>query len=219
MRIIPTPADLLGAAAAVKDGVNGAVDGVSGAIDLVPRAATLITRIDGVVDRIERLLDRAEASLQRVDGTLAGADASVAAADQVIKRSELTVTKADRAVAGATGVMERADRVVGQIEPIARKGTPIAARLVDNLSATEIDAAISLVDRLPQVLTHLDEDVLPMLQQLDQVGPDVHQILEVVEDLRAALDGVPGMGLLKRLGDRKDDDEAQAERRDRAQRH
>ena len=51
-----------------------------------------------------------------------------------------------------------------------------------------------------------------MLQQLGHVGPDVHQILEVVEDLRAALDGVPGMGLLKRLGDRKDDDEALAER-------
>ena len=141
----------------------------------------------------------------------------MAAVREVVERSGLTVTKADRAVAGATGVMERADRLVSQIEPIARKGMPIAARLVDNLSPAEVDSAISLVDRLPTLLAHLDDDVLPMLQQLGHVGPDVHQILEVVEDLRAALDGVPGMGLLKRLGDRKDDD-AGAGRASRARR-
>ncbi len=218
MRLIPSPADLFGAAATVKDGLAGAVDGVGDALDLVPRAAALISRIESVVDRVDLLLDRAQASLDRVDGTIADAETSVAAVREVVERSGLTVTKADRAVAGATGVMERADRLVSQVEPIARKGTPIAARLVDSLSPAEVDSAISLADRLPTLLAHLDDDVLPMLQQLGHVGPDVHQILEVVEDLRAALDGVPGMGLLKRLGDRKDDDEALAERRERPDR-
>jgi hypothetical protein len=60
------------------------------------------------------------------------------------------------------------------------------------------------VDRLPVVLAHLDEDVLPMLQQLDRVGPDVHAILEVVDDVRDVLLGLPGVGLLKRMGDNKE---------------
>jgi hypothetical protein len=45
-----------------------------------------------------------------------------------------------------------------------------------------------------------------MLRQLDKVGPDVHQILEVVQDLREALTGLPGVGMLMRRGERRDED-------------
>ena len=60
---------------------------------------------------------------------------------------------------------------------------------------------ISLIDRMPLVLDHLENDVLPMLQQLDRVGPDVHELLEVVEDLRRVVTGLPGVGLLRRRGE------------------
>ena len=69
------------------------------------------------------------------------------------------------------------------------------------MSAREVDAAIALVDRLPMVLEHLESDVLPVLSKLDQVGPDLHELLEVVEDLRRVLTALPGVGLLRRRGD------------------
>jgi hypothetical protein len=47
----------------------------------------------------------------------------------------------------------------------------------------------------------VETDVLPMLAQLDRVGPDLHELLEVVEDLRRVVTGLPGVGLLRKRGD------------------
>ena len=60
---------------------------------------------------------------------------------------------------------------------------------------------IALVDRLPTLLEHMENDVLPVLTRLDRVGPDLHELLAVVEDLRRVITGLPGVGLLRRRGD------------------
>ena len=212
---LPTPSELLGAAASVKDGVSSAVDGVGDAIDLVPRAGELVTRIGALLDRVDVLVDRAESALTQVetvlmkaDGAADGARSTLTAADAAVVTASAVAVKADRLVAGATGVLESSDRLLSEVKPVARALMPAAQRFADSVEPREVDAAITLLDRLPTVLTHLDEDVLPMLQQLDRVGPDVHQILEIVEDLREVLTGLPGVGLLKRLGDRKEDEDA-----------
>ena len=49
--------------------------------------------------------------------------------------------------------------------------------------------------------------VRAMLGTLDRVGPDVHDILESVSELATALQGLPGVGLLQRRGERKADEE------------
>ena len=212
---LPTPSGLLGAAASVRDGVTSAVDGVGDAIDLVPRAGELVTRIGALLDRVDVLVDRAEGALTRVesvltkaDGAVGGALRTLTAADAAVATASAVAIKADRLVAGATGVLDSSDHLLGEIKPVARALMPAAQRFANSLEPREVDAAITLLDRLPTVLTHLDEDVLPMLQQLDRVGPDVHQILEVVDDLREVLTGLPGVGLLKRFGDRKEDEDA-----------
>ncbi|HZI96886.1 MAG TPA: hypothetical protein VFD41_05100 [Actinomycetales bacterium] len=170
---LPTPADLLRAAASVGD-----------ALDLVPRATALITRIGDLLDRVDTLVDRIDAAVDRI---------------------ELVTTKADRAVAGATGIVDASDHLLGDVKSLTTALMPAAQRFADSVEPREVDAAIALLDRLPTVLTHLDEDVLPMLQQLDRVGPDVHEILETVNDLREMLTGLPGVGLLMKRGDRREE--------------
>jgi hypothetical protein len=54
---------------------------------------------------------------------------------------------------------------------------------------------------MPVVLEHMDTDLLPVLRTLDRVGPDLHELLEVVEDLRRVVTGLPGVGLLRRRGE------------------
>jgi len=51
------------------------------------------------------------------------------------------------------------------------------------------------------VLDHLENDVLPVLRTLERVGPDVHELLEVADDLRRVITGLPGIGLLRRRGE------------------
>ena len=84
-----------------------------------------------------------------------------------------------------------------------RKAAPLAARFVDELSPEEVTAAIRLVDQLPQLRAHLVDDVMPLLGKLDQVGPDLHKLLEVTEDLRLAIAGLPGLKMLRRRGEER----------------
>ena len=192
---IPSPGAVVGTAVSAGMGVVGTVTAASEALDqaltLVPRAADLLTRA-------EALFDRAELAVARAEQTNEGAAA-------VVETSRMVTRKADRAVEGASGLLSRSDALVSSYEPVARELLPAAKRFTASLQPGEVDAAIALVDRLPSLLNHLDEDVLPMLKQLDRVGPDVHDILEVVEDLRRLVTGLPGVGLLRRFGDDKDE--------------
>ena len=77
---------------------------------------------------------------------------------------------------------------------------PTVRRLAETMDAHEIEAMVTLVDRLPQLVTHLDEDVLPVLQTMGDVGTDVHDLLDTVQDLRQVVKGFPGSKLFRRRG-------------------
>jgi hypothetical protein len=73
-------------------------------------------------------------------------------------------------------------------------------RFVADLDEDEVQALITLVDRLPTLVTHLDEDVLPVLVTLGDVVPDVHALLDTVQDMRQVVKGFPGSRLFRRRG-------------------
>jgi hypothetical protein len=87
------------------------------------------------------------------------------------------------------------------------RGAPLAGRFVEELSPEEVDAAIKLVDQMPQFTEHMVTDIMPILATLDRVAPDLHELLEVTKDLRQAIDGIPGFSFLKRRGARDDDED------------
>jgi hypothetical protein len=89
--------------------------------------------------------------------------------------------------------------------PILRTAAPLTERFVRHLDHDEVTAAIRLVDELPKLLDHLTTDVLPLLATLERVGPDVHALLETTRDLKLAVAGIPGMRLLKRRGEEKEE--------------
>jgi hypothetical protein len=47
---------------------------------------------------------------------------------------------------------------------------------------------------------HLDEDILPVLAGLKDVGTDVHDLVDTVQDLRQVVKGFPGSKLFRRRG-------------------
>ena len=64
------------------------------------------------------------------------------------------------------------------------------------------------VDRLPTLVVHLDEDILPVLEGLKDVGTDVHDLVDTVQDLRQVVKGFPGSKLFRRRGREEIADEA-----------
>jgi hypothetical protein len=191
---VPSPGDVLHAVDAVRR--QGLM-----LVELLPRTTALLDRMDVLTVEAEDLLARTDAVLSQAE-VATGAAASVAEqAGRLLAASDTVRKRADRVVSGATGMVDRLDAQLRLFEPLLRRLAPTVQRLVDTTAPGEIDAAVGLIDRLPRVLTHLDDDVLPMMRQLDRVGPDLHALLEVVEDVRQVVTGLPGVSLLRKRAD------------------
>ncbi len=117
----------------------------------------------------------------------------------VAKRASSVVARADQAAGVATELLDG-------YAPTLRKAAPLAARFVEELTPEEVTAAIKMVDELPALRDHMVNDVMPLLNKLDQVGPDLHKLLEVTEDLHLAIAGLPGLKLLRRRGEERTED-------------
>jgi ABC-type transporter Mla subunit MlaD len=202
-----------------------AMDGLDGTRR---RADAAITRVEGTVAQAERAIDavggtqrRADAAIAAVGGTQQRADAAIAAvggtqrrADAAIEAVSSTREKADAAItavgrttAHADGVLGRAEGLVGRVEPLAGDYTEPLARLApafrrfaETLDPDEVEAVVRMVDQLPSLATHLDEVVLPVLGSMDNVGDDVHDLVETMQDLRQVVKGFPGSRLFRRRG-------------------
>ncbi len=97
---------------------------------------------------------------------------------------------------------ERLDLVglQGLSEPALTTLAPAVRRLAETFDPSEVEALITLIDRLPRLVTHLDEDILPVLETLGTVGTDVHDLVDTVQDMRQIVKGFPGSRLFRRRG-------------------
>ena len=155
------------------------------------------------------------ATQAKADDAIAGVAATQAKADEAIEGVARTQTKADEAIerVGRTIVPRRrrrhgrggpgrpagaADRRLraSRSPPWRRRsaGWPTPS------SRTRSRRWSRLIDRLPQLVTHLDEDILPVLESLGNVGTDVHDLVDTVQDLRQVVKGFPGSRLFRRRG-------------------
>lgn len=185
---------------------------VSAAWGLLPRVPALLGQVEALLGQVEALLPRlqallgsveavagsAERAAARTHAVIDGADAAVARTNATLSGAEASMRHAQRMLGSTTELVGRADSMLTQFEQPLGALLPSLRRFADTLDPGEVEAAVALIDRLPDLLRHVEDDLLPMLRTLDRVGPDVHEILEVVEDLRRVLSGLPGVGLLRR---------------------
>jgi methyl-accepting chemotaxis protein len=134
----------------------------------------------------------------RVLNLLTMAESVVARADELMRRTERTIAGAEDAVAHARKVTGSAEEQLATVQPLMR--------FAEEFSTHEVHAAIKLVDELPRLSRHLNDDILPILGTLSRVGPDIHELLAVANDVRQAILGIPGFDYLRRRGEEKDGD-------------
>jgi hypothetical protein len=165
-----------------------------------------------------------EQTLRDTKVIMAAAALAVDEATAVAARAALVVDGAGAAVTGASALVSDAGRITdaasGVVEqasatsveartlldgyaPALRRAAPLAVRFIEELTPEEVTAAIRMIDELPQLRKHLTEDVMPLLGKLDQVGPDLHSLLEVTNDLHLAIIGLPGLKMLRRRGEER----------------
>ena len=189
-------------------GVGAARSAVARALATAGALVALPGRVVGLVDRVELLLARIEGlvhavavTAERADEVASGAALVVVEADRVAKLSGTVAVEARGVAAGAGEVQQVAGALVEAYAPTLAVLQPTLTRLAETTSPAEVTALVGLVDRLPPLLEAVDRDVLPLLSRLNEMAPDLHGLLEAVDDLRRTVAGLPGIGLLKRRGD------------------
>lgn len=204
---MPGPFDVLHAVTDLRDGVaealalvprlGAAIGRMEGYLD---RVGDLLDRVDGVVDRAEEAIDSVAATRAKADVAIEGVSATQAKADAAIERVGATTSRADGIVDRAEALLGRVDPMLADYEPALAALAPTVRRLAATLEPDEVEAMVTLVDRLPLLVKHLDEDILPVLASLENVGTDVHDLVDTVQDLRAVVKGFPGSRLFRRRG-------------------
>ena len=198
-------------------------------LGLLGQTELLVSRITMLAERAEALIDRVDGAVDGIEGTLRETKVIMAAAALAVDEASLVVVRANQIVDGAsaivtdataitgaaTGVVQQAEAAAAEARelldgyaPTLRQAAPLAARFVNELTPEEVTAAIRMIDELPRLREHLTDDVMPLLGKLDQVGPDMHALLEVTNDLYLAIIGLPGLKRLRRRGEERIADEA-----------
>jgi len=121
-------------------------------------------------------------------------------AEQVVERI-IPITGAADAVLESVGATSAGAQALLEVfQPMTERGAPLLQHFIDEFSVDELHALIRLIDHVPQFTEHMETDIMPILATLDQVGPDMHELLEVLKDVRLAIQGVPGLSLFRRRG-------------------
>jgi len=158
--------------------------------------AELVVSLPG---RIGVLLDQVEVLISRIEAISDGAEIAVAKANAVAEAAATVVSTAGHTSASA-------QTLIGLYEPLATKAAPLAQRFVDDLTEEEIHAAIGLVNHLPELTLRM-EGLMPILATLDTVSPEIHQLLEEVQGVRQAIQGVPGFKFFRKRGEAQEDED------------
>jgi ABC-type transporter Mla subunit MlaD len=198
-----SPSDLAAAARSVLGWTDEAVQVVA---DLPARVVALLDEAERLVTRVGDTLDRVDAVTGRVDAVVDRVERVTGNAEQVVERI-IPVTGAADAVLESVGATSAGAQALLEVfQPMTERGAPLLQHFIDEFSVDELHALIRLIDHVPQFTEHMEADIMPVLAKLDQVGPDVHELLDVLKDVRLAVQGLPGFALFRRRGaDREDE--------------
>jgi hypothetical protein len=187
-----------------------AMEAVAAVLALPARTLALLDGLELLIARLIVVLDRAEELVERVDGVTGSAEGAVRDVRALTAATAAVVAESELVAARVAGVVERAgrtaaatDELMAAYAPALRHAAPLADRFLRQLSPEEVAAAVRLVDELPKLTHHLTTNILPILSTLDRVGPDIHDLLEVTRDLKLAIAGIPGLGMLRRRGEER----------------
>jgi hypothetical protein len=195
---------------------------------LLERGGDAVEQLLGAVPRMVGLLDDAEVLVRRASSLVDGIDATRASADEVVVRTDAVVTRADgvisrsdevvartgplldrtgELVTSVTPLNDRLTALLDSLEPSLGKLQPVLERLAETTAPHEVDAMVELIDHLPRLAHKMETDIVPVLDSLSSVAPDLHDLLDVSRELNEMLAKIPGMGRVKDKVDRQQEDE------------
>ncbi len=146
-------------------------------IGLVTLAEQTLTAMHAAATRTDALFDRVEAVTRTAEGVVQAASRAVTAAAGTVEQARVLTAR-------AAPLLEGYSEPLGRLEPMVR-------RLAETTQPGEVDALVTLLDRLPRLADAMDHEVIPLLARLDQLGPDINQLLDRVSQLNHMASRLP----------------------------
>lgn len=181
----------------VLDTGRSVVGAVGQLVSLTPRVVQLVGDVEQLLGRISVVVGQVESLVESVQSTQQRAMAQI-----------------DRVAAVATVASHTADRasdLVAEYLPALEKLRPIVERIARTTDPNEVESLVGLIDLLPTVVERLDTDILPVLNTLGTVAPDLHDLLRLSREINEMLSSIPGLGWIRNRADRRIDEEDGAE--------
>jgi ABC-type transporter Mla subunit MlaD len=158
--------------------------GIEGLLALAPRVIDLL-------DQAEQLIGRANALITRIDETNDRARNVVADTAVIVGESATVVRR-------AAALTDTVTPLVNAAQPALDRLLPLLNQVAKGVSAEDAAAITQLIQSLPVIVDKLDRDILPVLDTLGTVAPDMRELLDLSKDLNELLGSVPGFGRAKR---------------------
>ena len=98
-------------------------------------------------------------------------------------------------------VLEASAKAGAEVVEVAVGFLRLPGRFLKMVDSTE--ALLARADNLmAQAERHLEytDGLVPVLRQVDKLGPDVAEVLRVTDEVRRAVLGIPGVGMIWRRG-------------------
>jgi hypothetical protein len=163
---------------------------------LASPAAVAVASVAGKgVESIERALSL----VPRLADLVTDAELLVARIGAVADRAELVVDEVAAVTARLTPLLQ-------DFEPPLARLQPILTSIADTTDPDEVDAVVTMVNLLPSVVDKFQADIVPVLDTLGTVAPDLRDLLDVSKELNELIGAIPGVGRVKRRIDEEEID-------------
>lgn len=164
--------------------VTTVLDATAALAALPRRVVEMVVEVEQTLAAVNAATKRADALIDRIDDIASSAEGAVQAAYETCRAAAAAIEQASAITATAAPLLASYSEPLRLLEPTVR-------RLADTTDVREVDALVKLIDRLPRLVNAMDDDVMPLLERLDQSGPDLNQLLDNVSDLNRMAGRLP----------------------------
>lgn len=173
--------------------VSTVVDATAALVSLPRRVVAMVIEAEQTLSAVNAATERTDALIDRINGITTKAEGAVRAAYETVGAAAAAIDQASNITATAAPLLASYSEPLRRLEPAVR-------RLAESTDTQEVDALVKLIDRLPRLVNAMDDDVMPLLDRLDQSGPDLNQLLDSVSDLNRMAGRIPKVFRRRREG-------------------
>jgi DNA repair ATPase RecN len=173
--------------------VSTVVDATAALVSLPRRVVAMVIEAEQTLSAVNAATERTDALIDRINGITIKAEGAVRAAYETVGAAAAAIEQASNITATAAPLLASYSEPLRRLEPAVR-------RLAESTDTHEVDALVKLIDRLPRLVNAMDDDVMPLLDRLDQSGPDLNQLLDSVSDLNRMAGRIPKVFRRRREG-------------------